>query len=212
MCASCATVSSARSRLRSASGSCPAISSRNSGTKSSTASRAFYRSPPFATQPSGGRSSGRFESSGGQIAEAAARLGISRTTMWEKMRRHGIEVGSDPATLGFPNTRNVLRSAFRTGGVNRASKVIDCSTTSRPSAFGTRRATSIPKSERMEGHAHETVRSACRRWTSALSVRGRHGCCGRRRVDRSAGAAGRRASANGAGRPTPRRSSPTSRT
>jgi DNA-binding NtrC family response regulator len=29
--------------------------------------------------------------SGGQIADAAARLGISRTTMWEKMRRHGIE-------------------------------------------------------------------------------------------------------------------------
>ena len=31
------------------------------------------------------------ESSGGQIAEAASRLGISRTTMWEKMRRHGID-------------------------------------------------------------------------------------------------------------------------
>jgi transcriptional regulator of acetoin/glycerol metabolism len=35
-------------------------------------------------------------SSDGQIAEAAARLGISRTTMWEKMRRHGIEVGAIP--------------------------------------------------------------------------------------------------------------------
>ena len=28
--------------------------------------------------------------SGGRSREAAARLGISRTTMWEKMRRHGI--------------------------------------------------------------------------------------------------------------------------
>jgi DNA-binding NtrC family response regulator len=32
-------------------------------------------------------------SSGGQIAEAAALLGISRTTMWEKMRRLGIDAG-----------------------------------------------------------------------------------------------------------------------
>lgn len=34
--------------------------------------------------------------SGGQIAEAATRLGISRTTMWEKMRRHGIEADGSP--------------------------------------------------------------------------------------------------------------------
>jgi DNA-binding NtrC family response regulator len=34
--------------------------------------------------------------SGGQIADAAARLGISRTTMWEKMRRHGIEADGVP--------------------------------------------------------------------------------------------------------------------
>jgi DNA-binding NtrC family response regulator len=34
--------------------------------------------------------------SGGQIADAAARLGISRTTMWEKMRRHGIEAVGVP--------------------------------------------------------------------------------------------------------------------
>jgi len=31
----------------------------------------------------------------GQVSEAAQRLGISRTTMWEKMRRYGIEAGSD---------------------------------------------------------------------------------------------------------------------
>ena len=29
---------------------------------------------------------------GGHIIEAAKRLGISRTTLWEKMRRYGIEV------------------------------------------------------------------------------------------------------------------------
>ena len=32
--------------------------------------------------------------SGGAIIEAAQALGISRTTMWEKMRRHGIEPAS----------------------------------------------------------------------------------------------------------------------
>jgi len=32
--------------------------------------------------------------SGGAVTEAARALGISRTTMWEKMRRHGIEPAS----------------------------------------------------------------------------------------------------------------------
>jgi len=30
---------------------------------------------------------------GGRITAAAAALGISRKTLWEKMRRHGIRVG-----------------------------------------------------------------------------------------------------------------------
>jgi transcriptional regulator of acetoin/glycerol metabolism len=32
--------------------------------------------------------------SGGAIIEAASLLGISRTTLWEKMRRHRIEISS----------------------------------------------------------------------------------------------------------------------
>ena len=53
--------------------------------------------------------------SGGQIAEAAARLGISRTTMWEKMRRHGIEADGIPGALGFPNVarRPIVRVSER---------------------------------------------------------------------------------------------------
>jgi DNA-binding NtrC family response regulator len=39
----------------------PADLFRNSGTKSSTASRSFCRSPPFGMQPSGARSSGRLD-------------------------------------------------------------------------------------------------------------------------------------------------------
>ena len=33
--------------------------------------------------------------SGGAIVEAASALGISRTTMWEKMRRHHIEASQN---------------------------------------------------------------------------------------------------------------------
>ena len=46
--------------------------------------------------------------SGGAIIEAAQALGISRTTMWEKMRRHGIE----PASVSCFRTLGAARSGF----------------------------------------------------------------------------------------------------